>query len=98
MTIPVRIPFRYAEFVATEQIAVRLSPALVAALDDLVGRGVYDNRAEAVRAGIETLAAIDQRRGVDDAIVAGYRRTPPTTAERSDALASLREAIAQEPW
>lgn len=82
----------------TEQIAVRLSHELLAALDDLIGRGVYDSRAAAVRNGIETIAAIDRRRQVDDAIVAGYRRTPPTTAERSDAQASLREAIADEPW
>lgn len=82
----------------TEQIAVRLSHELLAALDDLVGRGVYDSRAAAVRNGIETIAAIDRRRQVDDAIVAGYRRTPATTTERSDALGSLREAIADEPW
>jgi hypothetical protein len=42
----------------------------------------------------------DQERGreIDRAVVEGYRRIPPTQGERAEALASLREAIAEEPW
>lgn len=81
-----------------EQIAVRLSDELLAQLDGLVERGVYENRAAAVRAGIEVLAELQRRRDTDRAVVAGYRRIPPTSADTEAAIASLREAIAEEPW
>ena len=83
---------------ATEQIAVRLPVEQLAVLDDLVTRGVYDSRAAAVRAGIKAVLELDRRRQTDDAIVKGYRAKPPTDAERAAAMASLREAIAEEPW
>ena len=83
---------------ATEQIAVRLPAELLAELDDLVRKGVYESRAAAVRAGIEILMELDRRRRTDRAVVEGYRRVPPTVAEREAAIASLREAIAEEPW
>jgi Arc/MetJ-type ribon-helix-helix transcriptional regulator len=84
--------------VATEQIAVRLPEELLVALDDLVSKGVYESRAAAVRAGIETVMELERRRRTDRAVVEGYRRIPPTAAEREAAIASLREAIAEEPW
>jgi Arc/MetJ-type ribon-helix-helix transcriptional regulator len=84
--------------VATEQIAVRLPEEQLAMLDDLVTRGVYDSRAAAVRAGVEAVLELERRRQADDAIVKGYRDKPPTRGERAAAIASLREAIAEEPW
>lgn len=83
---------------ATEQIAVRLSEELLAVLDDLVARGVYESRAAAVRAGVEAVLELDRRRLTDQAIVDGYRRLPPTEAERQAAISSLRDAILEEPW
>ena len=83
---------------ATEQIAVRLPLDLLRVLDDLVARGVYESRAAAVRAGIEAVLELDRRRLTDDAIVDGYRRIPPTEIERQAAIASLRDAILEEPW
>jgi Arc/MetJ-type ribon-helix-helix transcriptional regulator len=83
---------------ATEQIAVRLSQELLTVLDDLVRRGVYESRAAAVRAGIEAVVELDRRRLTVLAVVEGYRRTPPTEAEREAAIASLRDAILEEPW
>lgn len=80
------------------QIAVRLPDELLAALDDLVDRGLYESRAAAVRAGIEALQVLDHRQRTDRAIVEGYSRLPPTAAERDAALGSLRDAIAEEPW
>lgn len=35
---------------------------------------------------------------VDDAIVAGYERIPPTPTDEAEALALLRESILEEPW
>jgi len=84
--------------VATQQIAVRLPDELLAALDELVARGVYASRADGVRAGIEAVVERERRREADRAIVDGYRRHPPTAGERAAALASLRDAIAEEPW
>lgn len=83
---------------ATEQIAVRLPQAQLAMLDDLVARGVYGTRAAAVRAGIEAVVELDRRHHADRTIVEGYQRTPPTDAERAAAIASMREAIAEDPW
>jgi Arc/MetJ-type ribon-helix-helix transcriptional regulator len=83
---------------ATEQIAVRLPEELLAVLDNLVARGVYDSRAAAVRAGIEIVLDLDRRQLTDLAVVEGYRRMPPTESEREAAIASLRDAILEEPW
>lgn len=83
---------------ATEQIAVRLPEELLAVLDDLVARGVYESRAAAVRSGIEAVVELDRRRLTDRAIIGGYRRVPPTDAEREAAISSLRDAIVEEPW
>ncbi|CAN5780051.1 hypothetical protein BH24ACT5_BH24ACT5_11950 [soil metagenome] len=83
---------------ATEQIAVRLPEEQLGLLDELVARGVYANRAAAVRAGIDAVVELERRRHADRAITEAYQRTPPTDAERLAAIASLREAIAEEPW
>lgn len=84
--------------VATEQIAVRLPEQLLALLDDLVDRGIYESRAAAVRAGVEAVVEFDRRSLTDRAIVDGYHRMPPSDAERQAAIASLRDAILEEPW
>ena len=83
---------------ASEQIAVRLPEELLVELDGLVRRGVYESRAAAVRAGIEAISELERRRATDAALIDGYRRMPPTEAEDRAAMASLREAIAEEPW
>ncbi len=83
---------------AAEQIAVRLPSDQLEVLDDLVERGVYATRAAAVRAGIAALVELERRRRDDRSIVEGYRRKPPTDVETSAAIASLRDAIAEEPW
>lgn len=82
----------------TEQIAVRVPEELLAVLDDLVRRGVYGSRAAAVRAGIDAVLELDRRQVTDRAVVEGYRRMPSTGPERAAALASLRDAILEEPW
>jgi Arc/MetJ-type ribon-helix-helix transcriptional regulator len=93
-----RIPLRYADGMSTRQIAVRLPLEQLHVIDDLVARGVFDSRADAVRAGIDAIHQADQRRQIDDAVINGYRHVPPTAPEQAAALASLRDAIADEPW
>ena len=41
---------------------------------------------------------LEHQRQTDRAVVAGYTRQPPTKTEDHAALASLREAILDEPW
>lgn len=84
--------------VATEQIAVRLPRELLDEIDDLVERGVYESRAAAVRAGVEAVAESERRRRIDQAVIEGYRRSPAGEAEREAAVASMRDAILEEPW
>jgi Arc/MetJ-type ribon-helix-helix transcriptional regulator len=84
--------------VATEQIAVRLPEELLHELDALVASGAYESRAAAVRAGVEAITLLERRQQTDRAIVEGYRRISPTPAEHDAAIASLRDAIAEEPW
>lgn len=83
---------------ASAQIAVRLPQELLDEVDELVVRGVYDSRAAAVRAGVEAVTESERRRQIDRAVVEGYRRTPSGEAEREAAIASLRDAILEEPW
>lgn len=96
--VPTTYQIGYRVGMATEQIAVRLPTQLLAELDALVARGEYDTRAAAVRAGIEQLASRERGRRLDREIVDGYHRLPPTEVESEAALASLRDAIAEEPW
>jgi hypothetical protein len=49
-------------------------------------------------AGLELVTDLERRRELDSAIAEGYRRVPQTTVEEEAALASLRDAIAAEPW
>lgn len=83
---------------ATQQIAVRLPEPLLADLDELIASGIYESRAAAVRAGIESIMKLEAQRQTDQAVVDGYTRQPPSKSEEQAALASLREAILDEPW
>lgn len=83
---------------ATEQIAVRLPEELLAKIDQLVVQGVYESRAAAVRAGVEAVAESERRRKTDRDVVEGYRRLPASEADHEAAVASLRDAILEEPW
>jgi len=82
----------------TRQIPVRLSEALLADLDVLVADGAFRSRAAAIRAGIEAIVHGEQQQRIDRQIIDGYIRHPPTLQEQHAALASMRDAIAEEPW
>jgi len=82
----------------TVQLALRIPDELAGRLSQLVTEGRYATRTEAVREAIAELLAREERRRVDRAIVAGYRRVPPRAEEEVWAEASGREFIAEEPW
>jgi len=58
------------------QIAVRLPTSLLQEIDGLVAAGRFETRAEAIRAGIESLVDRERRDRIGRAIVEGYRRVP----------------------
>lgn len=82
----------------TRQIPIRLSEALLADLDSLVAGGAYRSRAAAIRAGIHAVLHTERQHRIDQEIIDGYTRHPATEAEAQSALASMRDAIAEEPW
>ena len=83
---------------STEQVAVPVPVELLRALDSLVDAGRFESRAAAVRAGVEAIVRQEHELGLDRAVVEGYRRVPPDTGPDDAAVASLKDAILDEPW
>jgi len=80
------------------QVVARLSDDLVAAIDDLVNEGVFESRSDAIRRALEFVVDAERRRGIGDAILAGYQRLPETAEELRWAEAATAAMIADEPW
>lgn len=77
-----------------KQVSVRIPDDLAAQFDDLISDDGLPTVADAVGAALRQL--IERR--LDEAIVAGYRRHPPTPAETAWADSAGRDLIAEEPW
>lgn len=82
----------------TKQIAIRIPDDLLEQLDELVAQGRFATRTDAVREALRALVESEERRRIDAAIVAGYRRHPPTAEELAWVDDSERDMIAEEPW
>ncbi len=80
------------------QIAVKISPELLARLDELVARGEFRSRSAAVRLGLETVLAAQKRRAIDSAFRDAFNEKPETEEELRDAKRLAVEAINEEPW
>lgn len=80
------------------QIAVRIDNELLETIDDIVSAGDCDSRAAVVRSALTLYIDQREQRLLDDAIVDGYQRIPPTVAEDEAALASLKAALEEESW
>lgn len=61
-------------------------------------KGRSPRRTDPVRAAVRGLLVRKERRHSDEAIVAGYRRIPPTEDEEQWAASSGRDMLAEEPW
>lgn len=60
----------------TTQIALRIPAETLAALDDTVKRGRFENRTAAVRAAIDRLLAEEREAAIDAAYRRGYGKHP----------------------
>ena len=84
--------WRYAICMST-QIAVRIPDELARALDELVSKGRFQTKAEAIRAAIEAAVDGERRRAIGEAIAEGYRRVP---ADADSGLEKAMDARAHE--
>jgi Arc/MetJ-type ribon-helix-helix transcriptional regulator len=82
----------------SKMITVRLSSDRAQRLDDLVASGTYATRAAALTAALDGLLERMEKARVDEAIVAGYRRRPPSGGDEAYAEASTLDSIREEPW
>ena len=82
----------------SEQIAVRIPDALAESLEDLVTRGRFETKAEAVRAALEALVDEERRRRVGELIADGYRRIPQDDDDVDAARLAAIRSIEEEPW
>ena len=80
----------------SKQIEVRIPNALAKALDDLVSEGLFETKAQAIRAALQTLVDQERRRRMGELIADGYRRIPQDEVEAAR-RAAIR-SIEQEPW
>lgn len=84
---------------SSTQLVTRIPKELASALDELVDRGVFDSRSDAVREGLGMLVDTERRRAIGEAIVEGYRRIPPNDEEFGAwADANAQAMIDEEPW
>lgn len=81
-----------------KMITLRVTDERLAAIDRLVAHGDHASRAAVLNAAIDRLLREAERRRIDEQIVEGYRRIPPTLEEDAWAEVSTRESIRSEPW
>lgn len=82
----------------SKMITLRVSEERLRRIDAAVARGAYSTRAAALSEALDRLLVEAEEREIDEAIVAGYTRFPPTAEEDAQARASGRRSIADEPW
>ena len=80
------------------QTAVHLPASLLWDLDDLIASGAYESRAEALQAGVEAISHSERQRRIDRAVIKGYTHRPQAEADDRAGVASLHDAIVDEPW
>jgi Arc/MetJ-type ribon-helix-helix transcriptional regulator len=82
----------------SEQIAVRIPDELAKSLEELVSRGAFETKAEAIRAALDRLIETERRRRVGELIADGYRRIPQEDEDVEAARHAAIRSIEEEPW
>jgi Arc/MetJ-type ribon-helix-helix transcriptional regulator len=77
---------------------VRLDDDTLAQIDELVKKGRFGSRTDALRAAMSSYLENERRRQVGDAIAEGYRLIPQSDEEIEGAEQSARAMIVEEPW
>ncbi len=80
------------------QLVTRINQDLVAQIDDLVERGVFASRSEAVRRGLLHLLDEQARQHTAAAIIEGYNRLPQTQEDVGWSDEATTRMIGDEPW
>lgn len=80
------------------QLAIRMSPEQLAALDRLVADGRFATRTAAVRDAVDGLLERERRRQIGQSIAEGYRRVPQTDEDEAAARVGATASIEEEPW
>jgi len=82
----------------SEQIAVRIPDGLAESLEDLVSRGRFETKADAIRTALEALVDAERRGRIGELIAEGYRRIPQDDDEVAAATRAAIRSIHEEPW
>jgi Arc/MetJ-type ribon-helix-helix transcriptional regulator len=82
----------------SEQIAVRIPDGLAESLEDLVARGRFGTKADAIRTALEALVDAERRGRIGGLIADGYRRIPQDDDEVAAAARAGIRSIHEEPW
>jgi Arc/MetJ-type ribon-helix-helix transcriptional regulator len=82
----------------TTQIAVKIPDEVLARIDEMVAKGLFQSRSAAVRQGLETLLVAHKRRAVDRAFRDAFRENPETDDEMKEAHRLAIESIHDEVW
>jgi len=82
----------------SEQIAVRIPDGLAESLEDLVARGRFETKADAIRTALEALVDAERRGRIGQLIADGYRRIPQDDDEVAAATRAAIRSIHEEPW
>lgn len=82
----------------TTPVPTRFTDEELALIDDLVDRGVADNRSAVIRQSVHRLADAVRRAEKGEAIAASYRAVPQTTEDDELAMANAIAMTEAEPW
>lgn len=82
----------------TKQIAVKLPDELVGEIDELVERGAFASRSQAVRAGLDAIVAARRQDELERRYREAAARHPETADELAEATRLAVDAIDDEPW
>lgn len=78
------------------QIAIRIPDEDLAALDDIVARGTFPNRAVAVREALTRLLRSEARRSIDESYRRGYGAYPQEEWVGAAGLAAFASLVQAE--